>query len=274
MVVARANGIKTDSGINSLPPLKLGGLNVERLTQTQAVARADTALAGEAPPLALAFCNAHTAMLAFDDQAFQRALADMLVLNDGIGVEIAAKILSGTGFPANLNGTDFVPALLAAQAAPQRIYWLGGKPGVAADAARKMEQLCPQHSIAGVHDGYFGTADEPAIVSAIRNSHADILLVAMGNPRQEMFIAAHKDALGCKLMIGVGALFDFLGERVTRAPEWVRDLHAEWLYRLSREPGRLLHRYSIELTGFLLAVVRLRLRDGAQSIDPAGRNTP
>ena len=264
MVEAHENEAAARRGDTPLPPLKLGGLVVERLTQAQAFARTDAALEGRTPALALAFCNAHTATLAFDDPTFQRALAGMLLLNDGVGVEIAAKILSGTGFPDNLNGTDFVPALLAANAIPQRIYWLGGKPGVAADAAHKMEQLCPQHIIAGICDGYFSAADEPAIVSAIRDSHADILLVAMGNPQQEIFIANHRDALGCKLMIGVGALFDFLAERVTRAPQWVRDLRAEWLYRLSREPGRLLHRYSIELTEFLLAVVRLRLRDGTQ----------
>ena len=92
----------------------------------------------------------------------------------------------------------------------------------------------------------------------------DILLVALGNPAQELFIARHFDALGAKAMFGVGALLDFVAERVARAPAWMRKARLEWAFRVAQEPGRLLRRYTIETAAFLIAVLRLRVLEEAR----------
>lgn len=204
----------------------------------------------------LAFLNAHTSNLAGRDAAFREILKDFLVLNDGVGVDIAARRLHGERFPANLNGTDFVPALLKDAPGPLRLYLLGGRDGVAADAARRIGEIAPQHVIAGIRHGYFQPDEAPGIVADIAAARPDILLVAFGNPAQELFIARHFDALGCRMAIGVGALLDFLSGRVVRAPVFVRKIRLEWVWRLGREPGRLWRRYLLGNSQFLWRVIR------------------
>ncbi len=122
----------------------------------------------------------------------------------------------------------------------------------------------PHLELAGARHGYFRPEDEGDVVSTIAAARADILLVALGNPAQELFIARHFDALGAKAMFGVGALFDFAAERVARAPAWMRKARLEWAFRLAQEPGRLLRRYTIETAAFLIAVLRLRVLEEAR----------
>jgi alpha-1,3-mannosyltransferase len=97
----------------------------------------------------------------------------------------------------------------------------------------------------GVLDGYFETKDTAKIIEHIRSSGADVLLVAMGNPKQELWLMENLSATGCRLGFGVGALFDFLAGEIPRAPTWIRSARLEWAYRLSREPRRLWRRYLI-----------------------------
>jgi exopolysaccharide biosynthesis WecB/TagA/CpsF family protein len=203
----------------------------------------------------LAFLNAHTSNLAGRDKAFNAVLQDFTVLNDGVGVDIAARRLHGARFPENLNGTDFVPGLLAKTTTPKRLFLFGGRQGVAEAAADRISALAPQHVIAGTRHGYFQPGEEAAIVAEIAAARPDILLVALGNPAQEMFIARHFEALGVPLAIGVGALLDFLSGRVARAPALVRKAHMEWVWRLGREPGRLWKRYLLGNSQFLWRVI-------------------
>ena len=100
--------------------------------------------------------------------------------------------------------------------------------------------------------------DLPDIAAAIAASRAELVLCAMGNPRQEEIIAALAARGAGRVLIGVGALFDFLADAVPRAPPWVRRMRLEFLYRLAQEPRRLGRRYTVEIARFLLAVARLR----------------
>lgn len=236
---------------------RIGPLRVERASFAQARDRIVAALEG-GTPLLVAFCNAHTAQLAFADPSFARLLEDMLVLNDGIGIELAARALEGRGFPANLNGTDFVPALLAAIHRPLRIYLLGARPAVVARAAEILARRHSAHRIVGFRDGYFDDAALPAIAGEIAAARADLLLCAMGDGRQQRVMAALGPQAGLRVLMGVGALFDFLSQAVPRAPLPVRRMRMEFLWRLAREPRRLGRRYTVELVRFLLAVARLR----------------
>ena len=129
-----------------------------------------------------------------------------------------AAILYGSPFPENLNGTDFVPNYLRRTKHRYRIFLLGAKPGIAERAAHRLSVLCPRHKIVGCRHGHFDRDEASEIVDLIRRSKADLLLVAMGNPKQELFLHEHLAATGCRLGIGVGALFDFLAGDVPRAP--------------------------------------------------------
>lgn len=235
----------------------IGPVRIARMTAAQAQAAIFAALGGDAP-LCVAFCNAHTAKLAFDQPAFADTLRNMLVLNDGIGIDLAARALGYGPFPDNLNGTDFVPALLETSARPLRLFLLGAK----ADVLRRTEEVIarrfPHHHIVGRHDGYFADVDLPAIGDAIAALQPDVVLCAMGNPRQEFVIAALAARKVARVLIGVGALFDFLADAVPRAPRLVRRMRMEFLYRLAQEPRRLGRRYTIEVAEFLVAIARLR----------------
>ncbi len=207
----------------------------------------------------ISFLNAHNANIATDDPAFAEALEDFLVLPDGVGVDMAAKLLYGAPFPANLNGTDFVPAFLQACTRPLTVALLGAKRVNAEAASRKLRQLTPQHRFVVIHDGYFSPAEEPEVVGRIAALRPDILLVAMGVPRQELWIARNIDQRHCTLPVAVGALLDFLSESVPRAPAWMRRLRLEWVFRLMIEPGRLWRRYILGNPLFLWRIMRQRL---------------
>jgi len=207
----------------------------------------------------ISFLNAHNANVACTDRQFADALQDFLVLPDGIGVDIASKLLYGTPFPANLNGTDFIPALLGAESQPLTIGLLGAKRVNAEGAAAKLTKLAPQHRFEVVHDGFFSPAEEPALLERIQHLHPDILLVAMGVPRQELWISKNITARHTTLPIAVGALLDFLSGAVPRAPLLMRRLRIEWVFRLAIEPGRLWRRYIFGNPVFLARVLRQKL---------------
>jgi exopolysaccharide biosynthesis WecB/TagA/CpsF family protein len=208
----------------------------------------------------ITWLNAHNANLAQDDDQFRQALDRFLVLPDGVGVDIASKLLHGAPFPANLNGTDFVPALLKAEKNPLRVGLLGARAEVVEKATASFRALAPQHEFHVISDGFFKVADEARILEILKNFHPHILLVAMGVPRQEMFMANHLTAEHCTLAFGVGALFDFKAGVVPRAPHLVQKLRLEWLYRLAQEPARLWRRYIVGNPLFLLRVLREKRR--------------
>ena len=203
-------------------------------------------------PHQLVLANAHTLNLAFRDPTYRKVLQDAsLVLRDGVGVELAARY-AGRPLRENFVGTDFVPKLLVSLAdLGPRVFLYGAAPGIAAGAAQTLEARCPQLRIVGVEHGY---GEDVEVLAGIRAARPDVLLVALGNPQQEDWIARHLDALPVGVAIGVGALFDFLSGNVTRAPLWMRRWRCEWLFRLGVEPRRLFRRYVVGNPKFLWRV--------------------
>jgi exopolysaccharide biosynthesis WecB/TagA/CpsF family protein len=210
----------------------------------------------------ISFLNAHNANVACSDAEFADALKRFLVLPDGIGVDIAARLLYGSAFPANLNGTDFIPALLTSTSEPLTVALLGARHPNADAAAAAFAAMAPQHRYAVIHDGYFSKEEEPAILAEIAALRPDVLLVAMGVPRQEFWIDYNINASHCTLPFAVGALLDFMSGAVPRAPVWVRRMRMEWLYRLANEPARLWRRYVVGNPLFLARVVRQKFGGG------------
>ena len=161
-----------------------------------------------------------------------------LVVPESSGIYWASKRL-GQPLVEFVPGIDFMLALCALAAETRRpVYLLGAKPGVAEAAARMLQARFPGLSIIGTHHGYFSTAETPAVVERIRAAAPSFLFIAMSVPGQEKWIARHLAALHVPVVMGVGGSFDVLCGRLNRAPQWMRGLGIEWLYRLLQEPWR------------------------------------
>jgi exopolysaccharide biosynthesis WecB/TagA/CpsF family protein len=254
IVVARQAAAARQTGFDVRD---IGGIGIAVLTKPAALAELSDAMA-TGRHVKLAFCNANLVNVAAGDPALLRRLSSFLVVADGIGVDIGSWLLYGSHFPANLNGTDFIPALFAAEARSLRIGLIGGRPGVADSAAERLRRQYPRHAFNVVSHGYFGPSEEAALLAGLRAAPPDLLLVAFGNPVQESWIADKLGPQHCAVAAGVGALFDFFAGEVPRAPEAIRRGRLEWVYRLWREPRRLWRRYILGNPVFLLRLLRQR----------------
>jgi len=238
--------------------LRVGGVHIPYASRAKVLQTIDRSF-HDGSQIRVAFCNANTMVSALRSQAYIDTLSRFLVLNDGVGIDLASSLFMGHGFEDNLNGTDLVPEILEKATAPVSIYLLGAKQPVVEEAGRQLAARFPRHHVVGMHHGYLKREDEAAVVAEINASKADLLLVAMGNPRQEQFIDRHAAELTPHVLIGVGALFDFISGTVPRAPHWMRVLRLEWLFRLMIEPRRLGWRYTGGLAIFLIQIMRLRI---------------
>ena len=203
------------------------------------------------------FANAHVLNVANRDPDLLVALngAD-LVLADGIGLQIAGRML-GHSIKANLNGTDLLPKVLSLAAKDnKKLFFLGGEPGVAEKAKSELEKMLPGLSVAGLHHGFFKQDEVEEIIAKINESKSEILFVAMGVPLQEEWIWKFRDRLEAKLLFGVGAYLDFSAGRFPRAPFFIRRIGLEWLFRFYQEPVRLFGRYMIGNITFLVRTFR------------------
>jgi beta-1,4-glucosyltransferase len=173
---------------------------------------------------------------------------DVLIVNDGIGVDIASWLVHGQRFKDNLNGTDFTPFYFEGNL-QHKIYLIGSTTPDLEKAAFYFTHTLGQ-KIVGSSDG-FEDIKNPQLIDKINASGADVVLVGMGNPLQETWILDHYQALNANLFMGVGALFVFLAGNKPRAPQWVRQYRLEWLFRMLLEPKRLVKRYTIDIGYFL-----------------------
>jgi exopolysaccharide biosynthesis WecB/TagA/CpsF family protein len=200
----------------------------------------------------LAYVNAHTLNLAAQDHNLRGALnRSALVMNDGLGVSIAAR-MRGERFPENLNGSDFTLQLLEFAAAKRwGVFLLGGEPGVAERAAQRLTERIDGLRIVDTCHGFTGESDE-ALARRVSDARAAMLIVALGSPRQEVWIDRNLARTGALVGVGVGAFLDFTAGKVTRAPRWMNALGIEWCFRLAQEPRRLWRRYVLGNPIFLL----------------------
>jgi exopolysaccharide biosynthesis WecB/TagA/CpsF family protein len=207
------------------------------------------------------FCNAHTVNLAFALPEFADALRAMTLFNDGVGVSIASRVLHAQPFVENLNGTDLIPDLLCRLPPGTRIFLLGTRRDVLSAACEALSASFPQLEICGSHDGFFSPGQGKAIAAETGDLQAQLVLVGMGQPRQELWAVHHGISSGATLLC-VGAYLDFAAGRFARAPALIRRMRLEWLFRLVLEPKRLWRRYLIGNAAFLCHVARLRLGSG------------
>lgn len=174
-----------------------------------------------------------------------------LVVPDGIGLVLAGR-WCGFPVPQKVAGVEIVQSMAQSFGPRLRVFCLGAAPGVAEEAASALRAMAPGLQIAGVRDGYF--KDDEEVVRQVADSNANVLLVALGFPRQEKWLAKYGPRTGVKIGIGVGGTFDVLSGRIKRAPSWMISLGLEWLYRLSKQPSRW--RRMLVLPSFALKVIR------------------
>lgn len=246
---------------NSVPAhIEIRGLRLLNVALADAAAAIESAVLRRCTTR-IAFVNADCVNIAAKDIHYRRQLQCMdWVFADGIGMRLAGQLLDQP-VRDNVNGTDLFPLICKALAAHGRsMYLLGGRPGVAHAAGRWAQTQFPDLRIAGTRDGYFNDADSVRIAAEIRDSGADMLLVAMGVPHQEAWISRYGRATGASVTLGVGGLLDFYSGRIPRAPHWMRRAGLEWTFRLVQEPGRLWRRYLLGNFAFMARIGWDRLR--------------
>ncbi|USD36068.1 WecB/TagA/CpsF family glycosyltransferase [Ferrimonas sp. SCSIO 43195] len=226
------------------------GVRMDSRSGEAIVAQLDQAIDDD-QRLTMAYANAHTINLAHKDAGYRDILNQCLVVNDGLGVDLASKLKYGRGFAENLNGTDFTPRFFTRSRHRLKVFLLGASEDSVSRCFDLWQQRFPQHQWVGYHHGFLEQADHQRVCEQIRRSGANVVIVAMGNPLQERWLHQYLPQCGATIGIGVGALFDFTAGKVNRAPNWVRALRSEWIYRLVHEPKRMWKRYLLGNLTFL-----------------------
>lgn len=212
----------------------------------------------------IAFANAHCINVAAKDSTYRWAMGRAsAILPDGSGLQIAAR-MNGSRFVENLNGTDlFVPLMQEADRRGLSVYFLGSRPGIAEKAAEAAKGLAPGLVIAGTRHGFFTGEEDAKVIADINASGAAIVLVALGVPKQDIWLARNRHRLAAQVVMGVGAQFDFWAGRVSRAPQVLRHFGLEWMWRFAIEPRRMFRRYVVGNPLFLWRALVDRIKIGA-----------
>lgn len=238
------------------------GISVTNKTMTEAVDMIMEQLYENAL-CQVCFVNADCVNIACVDNEYFKLLGDVddtelrkIVFADGIGMKLAGKLLN-KDIKQNVNGTDFFPRICQALSGSGKgIYLFGGRAGVAEAVSDRLKRDYPGLKICGYRHGYFSQNEEEKIVHEILKSGADLIFVAFGAPYQDKWIHKYLCSTGAKVGIGVGGLFDFYSGRIKRAPDWLREIGMEWVYRFCQEPGRMWKRYFVGNVIFLIRVLR------------------
>ena len=214
------------------------GVGVDSLTMQEAVQQVEKFMDERAGVL-VATANAEMIMRATHDAELRDILNEAaLVVPDGAGTVWAAHHL-GHRMPERVAGYDLAQQLM--RRAPEkhrRIFFFGSAPGVADKAKAKAEKLYPGIEIVGTRNGYFKVEDEPEIVAQIKAAQPDLLLCALGVPKQEKWLRKYQQELGVPVSIGVGGTFDVMAGVMKRAPHWMQKAKLEWLFRGMMQPKR------------------------------------
>ncbi|QDU56451.1 WecB/TagA/CpsF family glycosyltransferase [Aeoliella mucimassa] len=194
--------------------------------------------------------NVDHAVLLSHHEGLQNAYKSAaMVLADGAPIVAASRLL-GRPLPERVAGSDLVPSVLAAAAAgsqPLRVFLLGAGPGVAERAAEAIHQKYNNVQVVGTHCPPLGfehnSAANQAALDAVSAQPVDLLVVGLGAPKQELWVAKHYQQLNAKVALCAGATIDFLAGEKQRSPVWMRRTGLEWVHRLASEPRRLATRY-------------------------------
>lgn len=221
-------------------------------------------------PAHIVTVNAEFVVRAQSDPEFHHVLETAsLATPDGAGVVWALR-RRGARLHRRVGGSDLIWSIPArAELLGHRVYLLGGLPGVAEAVQRRLQRTYPRLRIVGAEAGSPDAAVGPDIAERIRATRADILIVAFGAPKQEIWLARNLAPSGAIIGVGVGGSFDYVAGRAMRAPRWMQDNGLEWLWRLAREPWRW--RRMVALPRFVWLVLRDRGDTGERTGDGGKR---
>jgi N-acetylglucosaminyldiphosphoundecaprenol N-acetyl-beta-D-mannosaminyltransferase len=241
--------------------IQILGCGFDPVTMEEAQAQLASYVVDGSPHLVIT-ANPEMVMKARGDQLLTEIMerAD-LVVADGVGVVWASGII-GDPVPERIPGIELAEGLLRRAASEGwKVFLLGGAEGVSDQAAQALRRILPDLKIVGTFHGFFGSdQEEQEILEQITREKPEILLAALGVPRQEKWLAAHLGTLKVPVAIGVGGSFNVWAGVDKRAPLWVRKINLEWFYRLVRQPWRVKRLLSLPV--FVLAVVFSRFRQG------------
>ena len=247
--------------------VRLGALPIDQLTFREALDAIAAMIEGGQGGTVFTPNVDHVVMADHDERFRNAYAAASLSLVDGMPVLWAARLL-GLRLPEKISGSDLVwPLLERAEQRQWRVYILGGAPGVGAKAAERLKERFPRIALVGV-DAPRIDMDAPAetrtgVLESVRAARPDLVLVALGAPKQELWIAEAASELRPAVLLGIGAAVDFIAGTARRAPPWLSAAGLEWLYRLAREPRRLWKRYLLRDPEFALIVLRQARRSRA-----------
>ncbi len=198
--------------------------------------------------------NPQTINLYQTNKNFRRAInRASFIFPEGIGTVIASRILRKP-LKERTNLLDFIFKVLEyAQSKKWSLYILGGTKNVSKRAVENLKKRFPRLKVNG-RDGYFNEQEASGVISEINKAKPKILFVAMGMPKQELWIDQNMKDIDASAFFGVGGAIDIIAGEIPRAPRWVRGIGFEWVYRAYKEPGRLWKRYLIGNTIFLCRV--------------------
>ncbi|VBB07919.1 glycosyl transferase wecb/taga/cpsf [Lucifera butyrica] len=213
-------------------------VQVDAVTMEEALSILEQFIRDGRPHL-IATANAEMIMMAQKDRELASVLTQAsLVIPDGAGVVWAARYL-GVDMPERVAGFDLSQRLLSAAAGKgYKVYLFGGAPGIVDRAKAMAEKQYPGLQIVGRRNGFFTPEEDELIINHIKASQPEILLVGLGVPKQEKWLAKNLARLGVPVVIGVGGTFDVMAGAVKRAPLWMQQANMEWLYRLLSQPQR------------------------------------
>lgn len=236
------------------------GVPVQRLTYEELLALFGEWIAQDLPVApARQVCTVNPEFLvdARRNAAFTAVLRDAdACVADGVGVAWAAK-WRNKPVPERITGSDGIYRICERAARMGwRVYFLGAAPGVAERTAHRLCELFTGLQLSGTYSGSPASADWVDVEQRLHAARPDILFVAFGHPRQDLWIAAHKAELPCRIAMGVGGAFDFVAGVAPRAPMWMRRAGVEWVHRLATQPWRW--RRMLKLPQFVWMVLNER----------------
>lgn len=236
--------------------IRLFGIAIDNLTMAQALERLRILLTEEGGHHYVVTPNVDHVVRLRRDALFRQAYAGAsMVLADGMPLVWASRWL-GRPLKMRVTGADLLPCVCELAASMDKsVFLLGGLDGVAERAAHNLRLAYPRLQIAGTYSPPMGFERDPAeerrVVERVNGAKPDVLALAFGAPKQELWIAGHRQDLHFGVALCIGAAIDYAAQAVERAPHWMQQRGLEWLWRLMQEPRRLWKRYLIEDLGFM-----------------------
>jgi N-acetylglucosaminyldiphosphoundecaprenol N-acetyl-beta-D-mannosaminyltransferase len=236
--------------------ITFAGVQVDNVTYKEALLIAKNYIALGSPKIIVTPNPEIIVNAQHDDELKHIINSADLKIPDGISMVVVSKLL-GCPLKERVAGIDLMTGIIEESANHGwKIFLLGGEPGIAEEAAKKLNEQYPGLLIAGCHHGYFKMGDDESIIKMIVDAKPDVLFVGLGGGRQEKWANRHLKELNVPLVMTVGGSMDVISGRKKRAPKWTRKICIEWLYRLLTEPHRWKRQLALPKFLWLMFILR------------------